>query len=272
MYVKTLPSKLKNMPEVLLIIIVGTFIFLLLGVFIIFMTLTYQKKRLLHEKEVNVLVEAYQKEILQARLEMQEQTLLLISQEIHDNVGQVLSLVRLNISTLPGSDNSGTDQKIATSKLLLDQALEDLRNLSKRLNSQFIIHQNLSDLLRFQLELIQKTGAVATNLELKGEERSMNPEKKLILFRIAQEAFSNVIRHAEATLITVMLDFASDKLLLSICDNGKGFVTTLSGTDRNVMGTGTHNMHYRASLIGAVLHLNSSIGQGTKVTLSLPYS
>lgn len=93
------------MSDVLLIIAVGTTLFLSLGIFIAFMTLTYQKKRLQHHEEVKGLIDAYQKEILKAQIEMQEQTFLSISQEIHDNVGQILSLVRLNISTLGKPEN-----------------------------------------------------------------------------------------------------------------------------------------------------------------------
>lgn len=259
------------MPDVVIIIIIGTALFLLLGMFIAFMTLVYQKRRLEHQEEIKGLEEAYQKEILRAQLEMQEQTFLFISQEIHDNVGQLLSLVRLNVSTLDTMGNSSSAHKINASKELLDQAIQDLRDLSKRLNSKYTTSQPLSALLQFQLGLLQKTGVVDTQFELEGEERDLNPEKKLIAFRIAQEALNNVIRHAEADTINAKLMYSGEKMALRIGDNGKGFPATLAGGQPPAnQGTGTHNMRYRATLIGATLRIEGQPGSGTVVLLELP--
>jgi len=256
------------LPDVALIILLGTGLLLLLGMFIAFVIIAYQQKQQSHQKEVSGLMEEYQKEILKAQLEMQEQTFLSISQEIHDNVGQILSLVRLHISTLPVTEVQAVNQKISDSKLLLDQAIGDLRNLSKKLNSQYVSRQSLSELMRFQLGLIQKTGTVETVFKVYGTERSFNPEKRLILFRIAQEALANAIRHAAATTISTFLHFAEENIIFTICDDGKGFIPV---AHRAPKGTGTANMHYRANLIGADLQLYSSPGLGTQVKITLPY-
>lgn len=259
------------MSDVLLIIAVGTTLFLSLGIFIAFMTLTYQKKRLQHHEEVKGLIDAYQKEILKAQIEMQEQTFLSISQEIHDNVGQILSLVRLNVSTLGKAENIAAEQKILSSKELLDQVIGDLRDLSKRLNSKYVARQELSCLLKFQIDLIAKTGVASTHFDVQGEEKVLNPEKKLMLFRISQEALNNAVRHAEASTITIKLEYKSEKTILSISDDGKGF-TAPGKAEKNGLsqGTGTYNMYYRASLIGAKLRIQSTRGKGTQVLLELP--
>ncbi|MDX5483204.1 MAG: histidine kinase [Hymenobacteraceae bacterium] len=256
------------MPDVLLIIAVGTGLFLLLGIFIAFMTLSYQRKRLQHQEEVKGLAEAYQQEILRAQLEMQEQTFLSIAQEIHDNVGQTLSLVRLHVSTLEGVHETANRHKITTSKELLDQAIEDLRGLSRRLNTRYVTQQSLPVLLRMQLEQIQRSGAVHTSFEVQGKEKELDPEKKLIIFRIAQEALSNSLRHAEADSISARIVYAEGSMSLSISDNGKGFTVpdpTLAGS--LPPGTGTANMRYRAKLIGATLLIRGKLGEGTLVSL-----
>lgn len=237
------------------------------------MTLAYQRKRLQHQDEVTGLVEAYQKEILKTQLEMQEQTFLAISQEIHDNVGQVLSLVRLNMSTMNVAENTILQQKVNTSKELLDQAIQDLRNLSKILNSKYVSQQSLSDLLKFQLGLIQRTGAVETGIEVHGEVRTLDSEKKLIIYRIAQEALSNIIKHADANSIKAKLTYMADRLSLSITDDGKGFIaSSTSPGEVLAQGTGIHNMYYRAKLIGATLHVESKPGLGSLVLLELPFN
>lgn len=239
---------------------------LALGLFISFITFAYNRKRMEHQKEVEGLSEAYQKEIFKAQVEVQEQTFLAISQEIHDNVGQVLSLVRLHVSTLDCGGNASSLQKVESSKELLDQAIEDLRDLSKRLNSNYVVQQSLSSLLQFQLGLLQKTGALEASFRLVGEEQALEPEKKLLLLRIAQEALQNIIRHAEASFIWVELSFAPDKMVLQIRDDGKGFPTAGQVSPQ---GTGTHNMYYRAALIGARLSIQSSPA-GTQVLIEIP--
>lgn len=255
------------MSDILLIIGTGTALLLTLGTFITLMTLSYQKKRLQYQEEVTGLVAAYQKEILKAQLEMQEQTFLSISQEIHDNVGQVLSLARLHISTLA---STVSEQKIITTKELLDQAIQDLRDLSKRLNSKYVAQQKLPELLRHQLELIRKTGTVDTCFQCTGEEVLLNPEKKLIIFRIAQEALNNALKHAEADTITITLAYTAAKLTLRIADNGRGYLLAGQATKTNLSkGTGLYNMQYRAGLIGASLSMQSARGAGTLIALEL---
>jgi len=137
------------MTDIFIIVIAGTFLLLVLGIFITFMTLNYQKKRPEHQKQIAELEESFQKEVLKSQIEMQEQTFLSISQEIHDNVGQILSLARLNMSTIEITGNVNASQKVKSSKELLDQAIEDLRDLSKRLNSKYTARQSLSSLIKF---------------------------------------------------------------------------------------------------------------------------
>ncbi|WP_207436054.1 sensor histidine kinase [Sabulibacter ruber] len=256
------------MYDLLLIVTLGTALMLALGMLIFYLMYAYQKRRSEHSREIGNLEAAFQRELLKAQVEVQEQTFLSISQEIHDNVGQVLSLVRLHVSTLESAGSVAREQKIRSSKELLDQAIEDLRNLSKRLNSRYIAQQSLAALLRFQLDLIGKTGALATSFEVEGKEAGLDPERKLIILRIAQEALNNVLRHAEAGSVTVRLRYPGGRVSLSIEDDGKGFDAAALPSPQ---GTGSSNMRYRASLLGATLHVHSTPGGGTSVFFELPF-
>ena len=106
-----------------------------------------------------------QKEILIAQLEIKEKTLNTIAQEIHDNIGQVLSLAKLNLSKVLITDSSSNSEKInSTTKDLIGKAIQDLRNLSKTLNTDYIGDHSLSQLMQTDIEMIEKMGDYKINL------------------------------------------------------------------------------------------------------------
>ena len=214
----------------------------------------------------------YQQEILKAQLEMKEKTLYTVSQEIHDNIGQMLSLAKLNLNTLTFDNFSTAKQKITTTKDLIGKAIQDLRDLSKTLNSDYVSRKNLSDSLQFELNFIGKTGLYETELQVFGKEQPFDPEQQLIIFRIAQEILNNIIKHAQAQHIFIKLEYLTDKMILSISDDGNGFdISTLYDTHSQNKGAGIYNMYHRAKLIGAELAIDSSLGKGTFIQLSVPF-
>jgi two-component system, NarL family, sensor kinase len=207
----------------------------------------------------------FRNEILKAQIEMQEQTFLSISQEIHDNLGQILALIRLNISTIKPCDPASTANKITSSKELLDQAIEDLRDLSKRLNFDFINQKRLSESIIFHLNLIKKGGQLETSFEKEGIERPLDSDIKIIVIRIIQEALNNIIKHAAAKTITVLLFYLPEKSILTIKDNGKGF----KQKDR-FKGMGIQSMIRRARMINADFSIKSLPEGGTIIRLVIP--
>lgn len=261
------------MSDVPWIIGAGTALLLGLGIFMTLMTLTYQQKRLQHRKELDHLTAAYQREILQARLEAQEQTLQALSQELHDNLGQQLALVRLHISTLDMAGCLPCRQRLQSCKAVLDQAIADLRHLSRLLDSRHVDHRSLPDLLQDLLDSIQRSGALSATFRLQGQERDIPAESRLLVFRMVQEALSNSMRHAAATSLQVSLTYLHDRLLLQVSDDGKGIeCSELPSHAGGPRGSGLANMHYRAGLIGARLQIRRREPQGTLVSIELPYS
>ena len=252
------------MPQTSVIIIVGTAHMLALGLIIILITLAYQKKQLRHQQEMLRLETDYRQEILKAQLEVQEQTFLSFAQELHDNIGQLLLLARLQL----GASFTSTEQASAVcfkSRGTLDLALEEVRALSRRYNSLYIDQQELPALLAAQVKLIRQAGTHQVDLRLEGSEQPLPPEKKLLLFRIVQEALSNILRHAAARSITILLRYTDSSLQLQVSDDGRGFENTTG-----VAGTGFHNMRNRALLIGARLRLETQTGKGTCIFIDLP--
>lgn len=256
---------LQSDEEILVTVLGSAFLMIMLTVIVVIAIVKYKNRARIHLQEVSSLKSQYEQEILKAQLEMQEQTFLSISQEIHDNIGQILSLIRLNISTIKIENKEISVEKINSSKDLLDKAIEDLRAMSKKLNTRYLNEQSLPDLIDFQLVFLQKTGLYRTNLEVQGEYVKIDPEKKLILFRIIQEAFNNIIKHAEAKCISVKLMYTSSHLNLTIKDDGRGFNTDEISTK----GLGTQNMTDRARLVGARFSIDNTIEAGTTINLTL---
>jgi signal transduction histidine kinase len=248
----------------------GTLIFLILSaLFIVFIVVsTQRRKKLLAEKKQ--MKYKFDQELLQTQLEIQEQTLKTISQEIHDNIGQVLSLTKLNLNTIDINKQEELQEKIKDSKDLVSKAIHDLRDLSKSLNTDNIAAMGLQRAIEYELEMIRKAG-FETVLEITGETIRMEPQKELILFRIVQETLNNIIKHAEAKKITVTMNYTPDTMEMKIKDNGRGVdLSPLNAGTDGGFGLGIRNMHNRAKLIGADFNMSSSIGNGTIVSLIVP--
>lgn len=223
-----------------------------------------------HKRQHTDLQLNFQKEILKTQLEIQEQTFQDISQDIHDNIGQVLSLAKLTINTIDTTKPALAGEKLKESSILLSQAIGDLRELSHTLNTGFIHNTGLVNALEQQLQTLQKTKLYTTELILAGEEEAFDPQKELVLFRIAQELLNNVVKHAAATHITVTVDFKPVLLRLEIADNGKGFDPRLLPKNGNC-GIGLGNVQSRIDLIKGTCSIESEPGRGTRVTVSLPF-
>ncbi|QHT66272.1 sensor histidine kinase [Rhodocytophaga rosea] len=253
-------------------VIAITLLLLLISSFVIAFMFLYQRQYHNYVREKEEMKNTYEQELLKAQLEIKEQTLQNISQEIHDNIGQILSLVKLSLTTLVIEDK-GTSEKVSVAKDLVGKVIQDLRNLSRSLNTGHIHELKLSEALQFELDLIEKTGLYKTQLTVSGQEVMIDEQKRLIVFRIAQEVLQNIIKHAQASQICVSLEFTPAMLLLSVQDNGKGFDPVVTqAVPASDKGTGITNMHHRAKLIGAQFNIGSEPHKGSKANLSLPLS
>lgn len=247
----------------------GTLAFLVLAGFVIFFLVMYLRRKNKNILEKRQLQSQFQQELLQTQLEIQEQTLKNISQEIHDNIGQVLSLAKLNLNRMDPSKPTDLEEKIRDSKNLVGKAIQDLRDLSKTLNTDNIASIGLLKAIEYELEMIRKTGSHETAVTQKGNITRLDGQKELILFRIVQEVLNNILKHAEAKKISVDAIYNNNYLEMQIEDDGKGF--DLNGLSEQDRGIGIHNMSNRAKMIGAEFKINSTIGKGTEIKLIVPF-
>ena len=243
-------------------------IVLLLAGFFIMILVTYsnnRKKKFIQEKQT--MEATFNEQLLKSQLEMQEQTFNTISREIHDNVGQILSLAKVQLNIIEQSDS--IDKSLLTdAKESVSKAMTDLRDIAKSLNSERLQLSSLPEITAHELQRINRSGIMLTSFNIEGQEQVIAEQKKLIIFRIIQEAFHNILKHSEAKNIEVIFHYDKDKLKIDITDDGKGF-------DKDLLtikdGLGLQNIINRAALIGGEAHINSIIKEGTNITIISPY-
>jgi len=251
-------------------IIIVTLLFLVLAGAIILFLFFYQNRVYKHKNQLQKMQEEYTKEMLQAQVEVQEQVLNAVGQEIHDNLGQMLSVIKINLIKLGkmvpnGNGETGLIEEIKTQ---VSGVLNDMRNLSKTLSQDFVSDFGLEKSLEIELNRIDKTGFIKTALNVYGEPFKFDGKVEIVLFRVCQELITNALKHSEANKLGVELDYSADKLVMTVKDDGRGFNRSrLAGRSPEMSGRGLINMENRVKIIGGVLNLESEEGRGTKATI-----
>ena len=258
-------------PEIYLVTIIGIILGVLLVGFIVTTLLLYQRRQKRQEQEVDRLRDMYEKEALRSQLEIQENTLKTIAQELHDNIGQMLSVVKLSLSILPVEKDHPATAQIQNSQQVLNKAIYDLSNLTKSLHSDRISEIGLAESIRFELYSVKKAGILDVQFNQTGTEILFDEQRSIFLFRIFQEALNNLLKHARATKVSVDLNYSETIFVMEIADNGKGFdVAEKRKSTSSSSGVGLKSLFNRAKLIGADLSINSSPANGTTLLIELP--
>ena len=253
--------------EVIIIAFLSLF-FLIIIVAIITLILLYQKRQVKFIKEKENLEIRHKNELLESQLEMQEQTFSTISREIHDNVGQTLSLAKVQLNIIDQSEELDRTL-LADAKDSVSKAMTDLRDIAKSLNTERIQLSSLPEITGYELQRINRSGIMLTSIKVEGKEQDMQQQKKLIIFRIIQEALQNVLKHSNAKNIDIIFCYEVEKLKIDITDNGTGFDKPML-TKKD--GLGLQNIINRAALIGGEASINSTISLGTTITIISPYA
>jgi two-component system NarL family sensor kinase len=254
---------------VISIVIICTLLIIILIGFIAVILLLYQKKQNLFNSRLVGIKANYDKELLKTQLEIQEDTFQYISREIHDNIGQFISLAKLQLNTLDMADGRPATQRIDDAVDLLTRALDELRDLSRSLSSEIIRNGGLPSAMEQLVIQLQKLATPEVIYELIGDYQFLDEQKEIFILRILQEAINNVIRHSGATTIHITLTYENNSLTMIVLDNGRGFAPPLIQDQKNT--SGLINMRKRAKMIDASFQVESILNTGTVITLIVPY-
>jgi len=193
-----------------------------------------------------------------------------IAREIHDELGQVLTGLKMDVAWL--AKRLRADQRLLREKTesisrLIDAAVLTVRKIAAGLRPEVLDNMGLVAAVGWQAREFQKRTGIRCQLKLPPETTKLGSDPSLTAFRIFQEILTNVARHSRATRVDISLEVAKDRLSLEVADNGVGI------SAREVDGKesfGLLGMRERALLLGGEVKISSAPGQGTKVVMSIP--
>ncbi len=195
-----------------------------------------------------------------------------ISRELHDETGQSLAALGLGLEAAMAEARAGRQQsldgRLGSLARVAADAIEELDRLVLDLRPAQLDHLGLVATLRWYVTQVRFQSGVATRLSVRGQARRLQPELETALFRIAQEALTNAARHADASLVEVVLSFEHDLLSLEVKDDGVGF--DAKATSVAPSSVGLIGMRERAQLVGGVLVVRSRPGEGTQLSVTVP--
>jgi two-component system NarL family sensor kinase len=240
-------------------------IFLMISIFILF-----RKKQLQLRSEIDFFKLKHEDEILKTQLEIQEYTFKKISREIHDNISLGLTLAKLQTTTYLGQADK--DPKMLEFSIdLISKSLVDLNDISKSMDANQLISHGLIKALESEVTVLSKSGLYDIEMALEGEPLFLDAESDLVLLRIFQEACNNIIKHARASEIKLLLKYETDRLTMKINDNGEGFDLEKTLEQREIRKkSGLQNIMARAKLIQATVNIHSVLGKGTSIEITTP--
>lgn len=245
------------------IIIYTTILILVMTVITVGIMYAYQKKKTTSAIKLNEVRNEYEKLILKAQLEIQDETIQEISREIHDNIGLSLTLAKLNMNTINLNHKTEAKERINKSTELLGKAISDLRGLSHSMNSEIIKSGGIIKALRSETERLNRTCNIRIDFSTTGIPIFLDTQSDLIIYRIFQESINNILKHSNATHVKIIAAFSKDQLELNIIDNGNGFKP--EDFEKN-NGSGLKIMKSRMEQINGTFHIESN-ETGTMIKL-----
>lgn len=243
--------------------IICLLVLLLIG-FIVSIVFLYQKKSISYLTDIEKMKVEHERTLLKTQLEIQESTLQNISREIHDNIGLTLTLAKLTLNT-SSNGMEVQNKKSYEAVQLITNAIDGLRSLSRTLNSDYVLNNGLIKSLEKELSYFKSIKAFNLDLKIIGNPIYLEASKELVIFRIAQEAYNNAIKHSNASKISTIIEYKKTCFLLKIIDNGKGF-----NYDDLTQKSGLNNMIHRSQLLKGNCNIESN-STGTTINLSIPY-
>jgi len=255
--------------EIIVIIILATLIFLMAPIFLLIYIKTYNALKIKDLEEKQNMQLKFDAEILKTQIEVQEQTMQTIATDLHDNIGQLLSLTTLTLSSIKITETEKTEKKIGTSLTLLHKSIKELRDLAKLMQGEQLVAAGLGQAIKQELDRLRTISGY--KLRVKNQllaNTVSSPKKDLIILRLLQEIINNIIKHASATQVDINTSVMNEVLYLHVAENGVGF--NYEEIKQQRKGLGLCSIHKRVEMINGQIKIDSN-PTGTSITIEIPY-
>jgi signal transduction histidine kinase len=227
---------------------------------------------LLYEKEKAIINEQHIQDLLYTKLEIQQQTMQDISREIHDNIGQRLTLASIYANQLSFENQYPmANERISAIGSIINESLSELRSLSRNLKNGNEEIAELEDLVQNECNRVNALNICTVECRFSESNSKISTTIKNFILRIIQEFLQNSLKHANCKNVVLNFDYKDTGLFIHVKDDGIGFdMNTYDETKSE--GIGLSNMKKRAELIGADFSLKSALHKGTDLNLFIPIS
>jgi signal transduction histidine kinase len=256
--------------KIAILVAISTLVFLLIPVFLILYIRSYNRHKKNHYLEKQNMQQRFESEMLQTRVEVQDQTMQSIATELHDNVGQLLSLTTLTLNSVNLNDGEKAKKKIDNSLALVNKSIKELRELAKLLHGEQLVENGIGHAIDQEINWLNKAGSYELKIDNQLIDLQItSPNKDLIILRLLQEIINNIIKHAQATYIQIDSHLTNNILHLRVAENGIGFNPEEIKSKKS--GMGLNSIYKRIEMISGKLILNSTPGEGTSISIEVPY-
>jgi signal transduction histidine kinase len=197
-----------------------------------------------------------------------------ISRELHDELGQSLTIIKMRLRFIQEnlmSDQIVLKEECENSMLYINEVIEDMRRLSQDLSPAVLEDLGLTVALRWVIGNFTKNSAIKITHDIMNIDQLLPVDSQIILYRILQETLTNIGKHSDATHVSVVVREQDGDINFSVEDDGKGFDMEPSLTERTTpMGLGLKTMDERVRMLGGTLRVWSQKGKGARITFSIP--
>jgi signal transduction histidine kinase len=196
-----------------------------------------------------------------------------ISRELHDVIGQTLTSINIRLSSLKKGaaiNTKGLERNIARTQRLVEHSVKIVHQFARELRPSVLDDLGLIPALHTFLKNFRSQTGIRVNLSTFAAVENMNGDKRTVLYRVAQEALTNVARHAQASAAKVIIQKLNGAVRMRISDDGKGFHAAAGSNGGSGTRLGLLGMRERLEMVGGKFTLTSRPGKGTVVTVEIP--
>ncbi|MBK8228396.1 MAG: hypothetical protein IPK70_14635 [Flavobacteriales bacterium] len=246
--------------QIVFAIIVITLVLLLMAGAMAGLMVVNSNRRVKHRLELEAEHRRLQQEVARAEREATQETMHQIGRELHDNVGQLLTVSLIGLRAAAG-DSRGKG-KLGAAVEALELGIEEVRRLAHSLSRELWLNRTLAEALAFEAARIERVVRIRAQVQLEGEPRTIDADTSTILYRIFQEVVNNALKHSRADALSITFRYGPP-ITLIVSDNGQGF-----DPDVTAGNGGLHTLRHRCELIGFSAHCFSAPDRGCTWTFA----